>query len=43
LPHLTLPHHHPVQMAEAGFMPQQGHFNHILATTKCTEFWRHAP
>jgi len=36
--HLTLPHHHPVQMAEAGFMPQKSNFNHILAITKCTAF-----
>jgi hypothetical protein len=33
LPYLTLPHHNPVQMAEAGFTPQQSNFIHILETT----------
>ena len=38
LPHLTLPHHHPVQMAETGFIPQRSNFIHILATMNCTAF-----
>lgn len=41
-PHLTLTYHHPAHMAEAGFMPQQSNFIHILTTKKSTALKRHA-